>query len=150
MAVKAFREEHLVLSMEPNREVEASEAASALAASVHMDPDRIDELRMAVLEACINAFEHSEATDRQVYVSLTLLGTQRPELVRVVVRDHGVGFSEKDRKGTMPRVEGAPRKRGWGLTIIDRLMDEVEIESNSAGTVVTMSKHIEAPPAGQE
>ena len=39
-----------------------------------MSPDRIDEVRMAVVEACINALEHSHAADREVFVTFQVLG----------------------------------------------------------------------------
>ena len=150
MAEKAFREVRLVLPMEPNREVEASETASALAASVEMHPDRVDELRMAVLEACINAFEHSLSTDGKVFVSLALVGQKKPDRIRVTVQDHGVGFSGEGVGDTIPRVGKTPQKRGWGLTIIHRLMDEVKIESNEAGTMVVMTKQIDGESGPEE
>jgi anti-sigma regulatory factor (Ser/Thr protein kinase) len=37
----------------------------------------------------------------------------------------------------------AERKRGWGLQIIQGLMDHVEIESGTGGTTVVMRKRIE-------
>jgi hypothetical protein len=52
----ALREVTLVLPMAPDMELVASQAASALAGFVGMSPDRVDEVRMAVVEACINAF----------------------------------------------------------------------------------------------
>jgi len=139
---KAFREVKLVLPMEANREVEASETASEMAASVDMHPDKIDEVRMAVLEACINAFEHSLADDGKVYVTISLRGEEVPEEMHIVVQDHGVGFSEEDVQDTISKPGGLPRKRGWGLTIIHRLMDEVEVATDQAGTVVIMRKRI--------
>ncbi|MDX1632497.1 MAG: ATP-binding protein [Thermoanaerobaculia bacterium] len=146
MATKLFREVELVLPMEPNREIEAGETASELAASVGMHPDRIDELRMAVHEACINAFEHSLAPDEKVYLTMRILGEDRPEVLRVTVRDMGVGFSPEIVDGTIPPKREGPRKRGWGLTIIRNLMDDVEIQSNAGGTVVVMEKEIESEP----
>ncbi|HVS02941.1 MAG TPA: ATP-binding protein [Thermoanaerobaculia bacterium] len=143
MSGRTLRQIRMVLPMEPDREVEAGDTASRLAESVHMDPDRIDELRMAVHEAFINASEHSQASDGRVYVTFRLLGEQEPETIEVVVRDTGVGFSTEAVRGTIRKApQGRPRKRGWGLTIMRRLMDEVEIQSGSEGTVVVMSKRI--------
>ena len=142
MALKSFREVQLVLPMEPDREIEAGEAASELAASVQMHPDRVDEVRMAVHEACINAFEHSLARDGKVYVTMALVGDDTPEVLRITVRDRGVGFSPGEMGDSIPRKRPAPQKRGWGLTIIRSLMDEVEIESNEGGTLVVMDKQI--------
>jgi anti-sigma regulatory factor (Ser/Thr protein kinase) len=142
MAPNTLREVRRVLPMEPNRELEAGEMATAVAASVNMDPDKIDEVRMAVHEAFINASEHSRAADRRVYVSVALEGDSGPEALRITVRDTGTGFSADSVRGTMPEPRTLPRKRGWGLTIIRRLMDEVEISSNDRGTVIVMSKRI--------
>ncbi len=132
----------LALPMVPEMEIEASKTATAIAESIRMSPDRIDEVRMAVVEACINALEHSHATDREVYVTFQVLGEGGdPDKLRIMVRDTGVGFSPETQES--PRMEDkikAVRKRGWGLKIIRGLMDEVEILSGDDGTTVVMSK----------
>ncbi|HEV3455342.1 MAG TPA: ATP-binding protein, partial [Thermoanaerobaculia bacterium] len=115
--------------------------ATAVAESMKMSPDRIDEVRMAVVEACINAIEHSQASEREVYVTFEVLGEKDPEKLRITVRDTGVGFEPA--RMDEPRIEDklkASRKRGWGLKIIRGLMDEVEIRSGAEGTIVVMSK----------
>lgn len=137
-----LREVTLALPMLPDMEIEASKTATAIAESMHMSPDRIDEVRMAVVEACINAFEHSRAEEREVYVTFEVLGVNRdPEKLRITVRDTGIGFNPDEQ--AEPRIEEklrSQRKRGWGLRIIRGLMDEVEIQSGSEGTTVVMSK----------
>jgi len=127
--------------MAPDMELVASQAASALAGFVGMSPDRVDEVRMAVVEACINAFEHSHAAIRKVDITFRVRGTERPESLEITVHDNGVGFAPGDVED--PRIEEklrGDRKRGWGLKIIQGLMDEVRIQSGSRGTTVIMSK----------
>lgn len=131
----------LALPMVPEMEIEASKTATAIAESMRMSPDRIDEVRMAVVEACINALEHSHSSEKKVFVTFEVLGEQTPEKLRITVRDAGVGFSPENVAD--PHIEAkikAENKRGWGLKIIRGLMDEVEIHSSSEGTVVVMSK----------
>ena len=136
-----MREVTLALPMVPEMEIEASKTATAIAEFMRMSPDRIDEVRMAVVEACINALEHSRAADREVYVTFEVLGEKDPEKLRITVRDTGVGFSPEElAEPTMEEKLKAQRKRGWGLKIIRGLMDEVEIHSNPNGTTVVMSK----------
>ena len=137
-----MREVTLALPMVPEMEIEASKTATAIAEFMRMSPDRIDEVRMAVVEACINALEHSRAADKEVYVTFEVLGKKDdPEKLRITVRDTGVGFSPEElAEPTIEEKLKSQRKRGWGLKIIRGLMDEVEIRSNRTGTTVVMSK----------
>jgi serine/threonine-protein kinase RsbW len=136
-----LREVTLTLPMAPEMEVTASRAATAMAESMRMSADKIDEVRLAVVEACINAFEHSHAPDRRVRITLAVLGESEPEKLEIKVHDAGVGFSPRELEE--PRIAEklkAARKRGWGLKIIEGLMDEVEIDSGTDGTTVVMRK----------
>jgi serine/threonine-protein kinase RsbW len=139
-----LREVTLALPMVPEMEIEASKTATAIAESIHMSADRIDEVRMAVVEACINALEHSRSSEHEVFVTFEVLGDaggRDPQKLRITVRDSGVGFSpEALEEPSIAAKLRAPRKRGWGLKIIHGLMDEVEIRSGSGGTTVVMSK----------
>ena len=127
----------LDLPILPEAEIEASKAAMAIAESMRMSPDRIDEVGMAVVEACINALEHSHSS--KVWVTFEVLGSQDPEKLRITVQDYGGGFSPEETE--KPKPPGPPGGRGWGLKIIRGLMDEVEIHSVvGEGTTLVMSK----------
>jgi serine/threonine-protein kinase RsbW len=137
-----LREVSLTLPMLPDMEIAASKTATAMAEFMEMSSDKIDEVRMAVVEACINSFEHSSADDRKVYMTFVVRGDGEPERLEITIRDTGVGFEPNSVEE--PRIEEklkATRKRGWGLKIIDGLMDEVEIQSNASGTAIVMSKY---------
>ncbi len=136
-----LREVTLTLPMLPDMEIAASKTATAMAEFMEMSSDKIDEVRMAVVEACINSFEHSRADDRTVEIQFAVLGNDEPEKLQITITDQGVGFSPE--KLEKPRIEDklkAASKRGWGLTIINGLMDEVDIQSGPNGTIVVMSK----------
>jgi serine/threonine-protein kinase RsbW len=136
-----LREVTLTLPMVPDMEIAASKTATAMAEFMRMSPDRIDEVRMAVVEACINAFEHSHSPDRKVYMTFEILGDTEPETLRITVRDTGVGFAPEDvEEPSLEQKLKAQRKRGWGLKIIRGLMDEVDIHSGIDGTTVVMCK----------
>jgi serine/threonine-protein kinase RsbW len=142
MAEGVLREVTLALPMVPEMEIEASKTATAIAESIRMSPDRIDEVRMAVVEACINALEHSHASDQEVFVTFQVLGEAGDaDKLRILVRDHGIGFAPGElEEPTISNKLKSVHKRGWGLKIIRGLMDEVEILSGVDGTTVVMSK----------
>ena len=125
-------------------ELEARARACAVAKSIRMSTDKVEEVGMAVVEACINAIEHSRAADGQLHLELAVLGpaeAEEPRVLRITIQDQGIGF---DRSSVVqPRIEDnlkAIRKRGWGLKIIEGLMDEVNVLSGEGGTSVVMSK----------
>ena len=98
---------------------------------------------MAVVEATINAFEHSGASDRRVSIHFHVLGPEHePEGLQITVSDSGVGITDQEIKKSRADDEPAklPRKRGHGLRIISGLMDKVDIQSNPQGTTVVMTK----------
>ncbi len=136
-----LQEVKLVLQLKPDIEIEAQSKACAVAESMAMSPDKVDEVRMAVVEACINAVEHSGSKDGKLLLIFSVLGEEEPETLRITVTDRGVGFDPG--KVVEPKIERklhALDKRGWGLTIIEGLMDEVHVESGASGTSVVMSK----------
>lgn len=143
VSAATLREVTLTLPMLPDMEIAASKTVTALAEFMEMSPDRIDEVRMAVLEACINAFEHSRSEDGKVLLTFSVLGKEtEPEKLMIRIEDSGVGFVPGE--VAEPNIEDklkAKSKRGWGLKIIRSLMDEVDIRSTSDGTTVIMSKY---------
>lgn len=139
--LEILREVSFFLPMEPEMEIAASQEATAFAAAMGMSADRIDEIRMAVVEACINAMEHSRASDQLVHLRLAALGKQHPERLEITIRDQGVGFRpESIEDPSMDSKIHDPRKRGWGLKIIRGLMDDVAITSDARGTTLVMVK----------
>lgn len=136
-----LREVTLTLPLAPDMEIAAGKTATAMAELMSMGADRIDEVRMAVVEACINAIEHSHARDRKVQLIFQVLGGSEPEILRITVRDDGIGFSPDEvEEPTIEDKLKAERKRGWGLKIMKGLMDDVQIRSGSNGTMIVMTK----------
>jgi anti-sigma regulatory factor (Ser/Thr protein kinase) len=124
----------LTLPMIHDIEVTASKSASAMGELIGMSRDKIDEVQLAVIEACINAVEYSGASE--VRIRLIVLGAEKtPEGLQVTVEDSGRGF-ELDAVKAKKRDDN----RGHGLKIIHGLMDKVEILSDTNGTKVIMTK----------
>jgi serine/threonine-protein kinase RsbW len=140
--VTPLREVRLILPMASDMELVASQTASAIANWMVMSAERVGEVEMAVVEACINAFEHSHSPERKVDITFRVFGAGGPERLEIVVHDKGVGFVPAAVVDPEPgrKVVGGGRKRGWGLRIIQGLMGEVRILSGSEGTTVVMSK----------
>ncbi len=97
-----------------------------------LDAEQIDEVVLAVEEACTNAILHSGA-ERDLEVSLTLEGAE----LAVVVRDWGRGFdlSRFDPEATPDLLATG----GRGLFLMSRLMDVLDLRLHE-GLEVRMRK----------
>jgi PAS domain S-box-containing protein len=128
----------LSIPIEQDMELTATRVAEALAQMLNFEEARRSEISMALLEACINSFEHSHSADRTVNIKFYY----NTEQLRIVLSDKGVGFDVSAISKPLLKEKLLPgaRKRGWGLQLMETLMDEVKIESGSKGTTITMVK----------
>lgn len=133
------QEVSLTIPILQNMEVAATQTAEAVASFMEFDRDQIDEVKHALIEACINAFEHSNSHESKVYIRF-VIGI---EDLTVVIQDFGQGFdvASVPRPDLEAKVLGQDGyKRGWGLMLIESLMDSVSIVSEAHGTTITMTK----------
>ena len=140
MTQTAERQMELTLPMVEDIEIAAARAAGNLARELGMSSESIDEMTHAIIEACINAREHSGCADNRIF--LRFVGTSQGDGSRidVWVTDHGKGFDPEEARARRPSP-GTPHKRGRGLQLIEAHMDQVEISTTeNGGTTVHMVK----------
>ena len=104
-----------------------------------VSPERMDDLRLAVTEACSNAVKvhRSDALADPVIVSCHTDDT----VVQVDVRDRGPGF-DPDGLAPLPEPEDPERlqhEHGLGVELIRSLADDVTFRREEDGTVVVIS-----------
>ena len=112
---------------------------SALAsAETELSDDRVDDLKIAVSEACTNAIEAHDArdTDERVLVSCRA----DHERLEVCIEDRGSGFDVSNLPEHPPLTDPERLKfeRGLGIPLIRALVDEVQFTSTREGTAVRM------------
>ena len=127
----------LKLPILKDMELVATQTAEIVAKHMDLSEEKTGEISMALIEACINAFEHSESKS-EVYIDFLIEEDQ----LTIKVIDKGKGFDQSNVK--IPKIESKlnsdERKRGWGIMLIKELMDSVDFESDHTGTTLTMIK----------
>ncbi len=141
MTMTAERQMELTLPMVPDIEIAAARAAGNMARELGMSAERIDEMAHAIIEACINAREHSGCADQRIYLRFvgTFQGDGNPR-VDIWISDHGRGFDVEEARSRRQKL-GPSYKRGRGIQLMQAHMDEVEISSSAEGTTVHMVKY---------
>lgn len=103
----------------------AMSTASAVAKLMGFREDRIEDLKTAVAEACINAIEHGNHLNENLCVGVTLSASE--DSLEVKVLDDGAGISKTPSKPDIDRkVHGEEDPRGMGMFLIQALVDEAE------------------------
>ena len=132
-------EYEMVIPMGADTELIAAHTVEQIARRVNFRPEAINQIKTALVEACINATEHSLSPDRKIYQrfrvdndKLVVTVASRGVVPANVAGQNGEGVSQ---------LEGQSR-RGWGLKLIRTLMDEVEFERVDDGTQLRMTKYI--------
>lgn len=103
----------------------AMSTAAGMAKLMGFSDDRIEDLKTAVGEACINAIEHGNHMDASIQVGVVL--SMFPGELEVKVHDDGNGMSSAPTKPDIDRkMTGEDEARGMGMFLIQALVDEVE------------------------
>jgi serine/threonine-protein kinase RsbW len=128
----------LKLPILKDMELVATHTSDVVAKHMRLPEEKSAEISMALIEACINAFEHSE-TKEDIYIHFII----SDENLTIKVIDRGVGFdaSSIELPNIDQKLKPDERKRGWGLMLIKELMDKVDYESDNTGTTLTMTKN---------
>ena len=129
-----------ILPMGNDNELLAADMVERIARRSDFKPEAINQIKTAIVEACINAAEHSLSPDRKIYQRFRI---ESDRLV-VIISSRGVvpGKRTIEPGPKPPHVEPSEGRRGWGLKLIRSLMDEVEFERVDDGTSLRMIKYL--------
>lgn len=110
----------------------ARSAVETIAEEMGFTEDRIEDLKTAVSEACMNAIEHGNQLDKTTSITVLLTAQQVENKLEITVSDEG--------KVKLPtelpppgRMDDNGEIRGLGMFFISQLVDEMEISKLPAG-----------------
>lgn len=140
----------LNLLAEQQNEVIAASTAERIAQQAGFDPESIGQIKMAVLEGCLNAIEHSLNAEKEIRLSFF----QRPDELEIAIENEGEVFDPLEVADPDPAAKLLDKnKRGWGIKLMKQFMDEVRYEPARGGMCLRLIKkkkatHAERKPSG--
>lgn len=95
-------------------------SAAVIAKRMGFTPERVEDIKTVIAEACINAIEHGNGLD-----------TSTPVIVELEENSHGleVNVSDTGRShipSPLPSPGDSLCHRGWGMFLIQSLVDEFD------------------------
>lgn len=135
----------VLVPREPHGELAAVPLVDLLGERLGFSRDTLAEIKLAVVEACLNALEYGQGT-----VEVEIVAHEdSPAWLEITVVDRGGGFDARlvpppDLKAKLH----APRKRGWGIELMRHLMDDVEVRSSPGLTIVRLTRKLKEGESG--
>lgn len=100
--------------------------------------EHANKIKLAVIEICLNAIEHGSGNDPTKIVTIDLF--EQNEFLNIEVSDTGKGFTPQIPTQFPP---SQPNRRGFGLFMVCKLVDELELHADNQGTLVRLKIKME-------
>ncbi len=130
---------------EPGNERLATRQVAAVVEERQLPGRQLDRLKTAVAEATMNAMEHGNHFQADVPVTIRVLSSAAA--VAVWITDQGGSQARPDplAPDLEAKLAGLQTPRGWGLFLIEHLVDEMHVRST--GTEHTVELILYSPGA---
>ncbi len=123
----------------------AMERVAGAVAPLGLQPDRMERLKTAVSESAMNAIEHGSGGQPEIPIHVRVTATTTRLQVRIA--DMGLGgaipLGESEVPDIEAKIKGEQSPRGWGLFLIDAMVDELTTEQTELGQAVVLSVNLD-------
>ncbi len=130
----AAQEYEIVIPMGDDTELIAAHAVEEIAKRHSFSVKAVNQIKTALVEACLNATEHSTNSECKIHQKFAFTGDR----LLLTISNRGGRF---DNQGAV-EITPDEGRRGWGLRLMQSLMDEVKFEQINDGTRITMTKYL--------
>jgi serine/threonine-protein kinase RsbW len=122
----------------------ALRAVAEDARHVRLAPREVDEVQVALQEACTNVIRHAHKGDASKRLVVEIL--RKDDALELLVRDSGPPFALEPK--ARADEEGIP-EGGYGITIMRSWMDEVSITREGGGNVLRLVRKYKSTVGGE-
>ena len=132
----------------PGNERLAIQKVSEAVQDLGLSSSRLEKLRTAVGEATMNAMEHGNQYQEDLPVHIRLQASN--EKLSVFISDHGGGqrIPEAAAPDLEAKLDGLQSPRGWGLFLIQNMVDDLKVTSDETHHTVELILHLEGGQHG--
>jgi serine/threonine-protein kinase RsbW len=115
----------------PGNERRAMEEVARAVSGLGLPERTLERLKTAVAEATMNAMEHGNNYEPEVPVDIQVWLLEECLVVRII--DRGGGPPPRpsaEAPDLEAKLQGAQTPRGWGLFLIENMVDEMRVSGN--------------------
>ncbi len=140
--------EFSVQSAEGN-EREAMRRVGEAAVAAGVGPSRLERLKTAVAEATMNAMEHGNRYDADLPVEIAVARSDSVLSVRITDRGGARDIPQAETPDIEAKLAGEQSPRGWGLYLIENMVDEVRADGDGDRHTLELITHLKGHGEGR-
>jgi serine phosphatase RsbU (regulator of sigma subunit)/anti-sigma regulatory factor (Ser/Thr protein kinase) len=133
----------------PGNERLAMESVARIARESQLPARRLERLKTAVAEATMNAMEHGNKYRVDQPVVVQVRATPQSLAVRITDRG-GQPIQRSETPDLAAKLAGLQSPRGWGLFLIEQLVDEMRVTSDDDHHTIELIMHLEGASDADE
>jgi len=133
-----------VIPSEPGNERQAISRVAETVKELHLSQKRLDELKTAVAEATMNAMEHGNHYQPDTPVIVQVLASASSVAVRITDQGQGPAVFRAQMPDLEAKLEEMQSPRGWGLFLIEHLVDEMNITRNDSHHTIELIMNLDS------
>ncbi|MFO7662745.1 MAG: SpoIIE family protein phosphatase [Chloroflexota bacterium] len=130
------------LPSRPGNERRAMERVGEIAGTLSMPQEKIDRLKTAVAEATMNAMEHGNKYQEDLPVLIEVTRDARALTVSITDKGGGQSIPEAETPDLTAKLAGEQTARGWGLFLIQNMVDELHVTSDDVHHTVNLVTYL--------
>jgi anti-sigma regulatory factor (Ser/Thr protein kinase) len=127
----------------PGNERRAMEEVARAVSGLRLPERTLEMLKIAVAEATMNAMEHGNHYRAELPVLIKVLVSEADLSVKITDAGSGPPVFHSETPDLEAKLEGMQTPRGWGLFLIQNMVDEMHITSDEVHHTVGLVMHLE-------
>ena len=134
---------NFALPSERGNERRAMEEVARAVSGLGLPEKSLERLKTAVAEATMNAMEHGNRYNPDVPVKIQVWLLEERLLVRIIDRGSApLPSSTKEVPDLETKLESMQTPRGWGLFLIQNMVDEIRVSANPDHHTIELVMHL--------
>jgi serine phosphatase RsbU (regulator of sigma subunit)/anti-sigma regulatory factor (Ser/Thr protein kinase) len=130
-------------------ERQAMQRVGEAAAAAGVDDSRLERLKTAVAEATMNAMEHGNGYDPDLPVEIAVARSDAVLSVRITDRGGAREIARAETPDIEAKLAGEQAPRGWGLFLIENMVDEVRADGDGDRHTLELITHLKGHGEGR-
>jgi serine phosphatase RsbU (regulator of sigma subunit)/anti-sigma regulatory factor (Ser/Thr protein kinase) len=134
---------------QPGNERLAIEQVSDAIGKLDVPAPQLERIKTAVGEATMNAMEHGNHYQADLPVTVRVLAEQANLIIQIMDQGEGQATLSPAEPDLDAKLAGDQSPRGWGLFLIQNMVDELSTHETASGHIIELVLHLEGGEHGR-